>query len=141
MTISVRFAALAVVIAAALGGWATRKFYPDIQTKTEFVEKEVVKKDIVTVVKEIIRPDGTKETVTETTDKSVEKKDTKDTKVVAAPKKPDWLVGAAVFSPKFSDFSKPDYGIQVSRRVLGPAFLGGSYKTDGSFGLHIQVEF
>lgn len=126
-----------IVAVAVLSVAATKYYFPNIESKTEFVEKEVVKTDIVTVTKEVVRPDGTKEVITTTTDKSVSKSDTRNTELKMDVKS-NLLVTAGVLS-NFKD--KPEYMLGVSKRVLGPAFVGATYQTNNTYGLTVTVEF
>lgn len=111
---------------------------PETKTVQVEVEKEVVKKDVVTIVKEIVRPDGTKETTTTSTDKSTEKRDSTSSLVQTTAKK-DWLLG--VTASVLPDDLKPVYGILAQRRVLGPAFLGLGLNTNKQAILNVAIEF
>src|SRR4051812_40752593 len=108
-----------VLLGFGTGFFVSQRFYGI--TKTETVEKEVVKRDVVTVVKEVQRPDGTKETTTTSTDHSTEKRDATLISVLA-PKPPDWhaSLGAAT---SFKGL-EPIYSLQLERRILGPFSLG-----------------
>jgi len=109
--------ALALVIGAIGGFYICRTYTPRIEEKQTVVEKEVVRKDIVTVVKEITRPDGSKEIETVTTDKSQETSNKKETKQSSTVKVSDWRVGVTtyVLSPK----TEAKYNLQLDRRLLG----------------------
>jgi len=112
------------LILLALGYGVGRYVQPAKEiTKIEQVEKEVIKKDVVTVTKEVTRPDGTKETVTTTTDNSVEQKDKQFESTVSKPTEKQWLIGLGVNPIKYTE----TYSVRVDRRVLGPLFLGGQY--------------
>lgn len=107
--------------------------------KTEIQEKEVIKKDIVTVVKEITKADGTKEVVTTTTDKSIEKKDKQIESLVSKSVEKKWLIGVGVnpIAPSAT------YSARVDIRVLGPVFIGGQYirnKSDNVGLVNLTVE-
>ena len=67
------------VVALLIGFGLGSQLMPKIESKTVEIEKEVVRKDIITVIKEVVRPDGTKETTSTTTDKSKESKESKST--------------------------------------------------------------
>lgn len=112
---------------------------PQEVIKTEIQEREVVRKDIVTIVKEITKPDGTKETVTTTTDNTVERKDTKtehlETKIVEK----QWFIAAGV--ARESLVSENIYQLSVNRRILGPIYAGLSANTEKQFGLNVGMEF
>lgn len=110
--------------------------------KTKEIEKEVVKKDVITVVKEVFRPDGTKTKETIITDKSEFKKETSKEVIN---KKSSYKLGLMVGSEGFN-FNQPVYGINIEKRFLGPVFLGawGMTETEGNRirgGLSISYEF
>ncbi len=126
-----------VAVTAVLAVAGTKYYFPNIESKTEVVEKEIVRTDVVTITKEVVRPDGTKEVITTTTDKSVSKSDTRNTELKLDVKS-NLLVTAGVLS-NFRD--KPEYMLGVSKRVLGPAFVGATYQTNNTYGLTVTVEF
>lgn len=118
---------LLLLIGAAIGRYTASP----TETVKE-VEKEVVKHDVVTVTHEVKRPDGTTETEITTTDKTKESS-TKKTEVSSAAA-PNWfLVGSAT--------KDNVYGLQVNRRILGPAFVGVGATTDHIYTLNVGVEF
>lgn len=125
---------MAVVVVATAG--ITRYYFPQISTKTVVEEREVVKTDVRTVTRLVERPDGTKESVTETVDKSVSNATNKST--ATAYKRSEWLVGATA-ATKFDD--QIAYGAVVSKRVIGPFWLGLSANTDKVVGIQLQMEF
>lgn len=128
---------IATVLLATATVVIVRYYLPRIETKMEVVEKEVIKKDIVTVTKEVVKADGTKETVTTTTDNSTEKKSSKDTTISVAHSQ--WLVSLGT-SRTLSD-SSLSYSLQAQRRILGPMFVGGTIDTKGTFGINVGMEF
>ena len=109
-------------------------------TKVEVQEREVIKKDVVTVVKEVTRPDGSKETTTTTTDKSTEKKDKEAESIVSKPVEKQWFVTAGA-SKDLSDFEKTIYQAGVNRRILGPIYVGIQANTNQEIGINIGMEF
>lgn len=127
-----------VVCAAclALGLYLGKTMFATVETKE--VQKEVVRKDIVTVVKEVVRPDGTKETETISTDKSVEKSD-KTVVMSAVNAAPNWFISASLERNSLDGPSV--YGVQVERRILGPFSLGVRVNTEKTVGLVIGMEF
>ncbi len=132
---------LLIALGSGLLIGAAGMFYlnkPD--TKSVQTEKETAttKKDIVTIVKEVTRADGTKEVVTTTTDKSTEKKDTSSSLVVQTAKA-NWLVGVSASASL--DRLAPVYGIHAQRRVLGPAFVGIGLNTNKEALLSVAIEF
>jgi len=139
-------AAIAMLLCLLIGYGGGRYAQPaKVITKTETVEKEkiVTNDNVVTVVKEIDRPDGTKEKTTETVDKSTITNDTdtttKTTKDVER-KTLDWKVGALA-KPDFSDHLKPTYGIQIERRVIGSIYVGGAMTTNREFFASVGILF
>lgn len=96
------------------------------------VEKEVVRKDVITRIVEVERPDGTKGKVTVITDKSTEKS-SKSVDVTVAPKQ--WLVGA------YYKVNNPAYGLAVNRRIIGPVFLNVSADTGLNLTVGLGMEF
>lgn len=126
---------LVVLVAVASAG-ITRYFFPQVEFKNVETTKEVVHNDIKTIIKTIERPDGTKETVEETTDKSIKKESSKNSTIIAT--KNQWMfdVGAR------TNFSREVYyDLQVQRRILGPFFIGAKASTDKTVGLSIGMEF
>jgi hypothetical protein len=109
-------------------------------TKIEVEEKEVIRKDIQTIIKEVVRPDGTKETTTTTTDNSVEKKDRKSETLVQKQAEKQWLISAGASRASFTQ-QDTLYQVMAQRRVLGPVFAGVSVSTDKQVGLVLTAEF
>lgn len=134
---------LAILLVATYSGG--RYLQPaKIETKTKIVEKEVIveRKNVVTVIKEVKRPDGTVETETRTEDKSetTGKKDSdSSSSSVVTNNKPQWRAGALVGM----DFrtNQTTYGALVERRILGPASLGVYGTTNQNVGLSLSLEF
>ena len=131
-------AGLALLAAGFLGG---RYLTPPKEiTKVEVQEKEVIKKDIVTVTKEVTRPDGSKEVVTTTTDTSVEKKDKQLESIISKPVEKQWFITAGA-SKDLSAFEKTIYQASVNRRILGPLYLGIQANTNQEIGINVGMEF
>lgn len=127
---------LAATVAVSVAG--TKYLWPNVQTKTEVVEHETVRKDVVTVVKEVVRPDGTKESTTTIVDRSKETSDSKSTEIKIAAR-PQWFFQVGAITKSLTD--KPDYSLGINRRILGPLFIGANYTTNNNFGLTIGMEF
>jgi hypothetical protein len=106
-------------------------------SKTVEVEKEVVRTDVVTVVKTIERKDGTKETTSTTTDKSVAKKDSTSTVAVV----PRSQYHVSVSGSRSLDDSNIVYGLQIEKSFIGPLSLGVRVQTDKQIGLVVGYEF
>ena len=139
---------LAVAVALLIGYAFGRYGQPakvQIQTQTVVKEVETVKHDTVTVTKEIKEPNGTVETDTVVTNKDVDttqiQSDSKTTETITN-QKPQWKLGV-LGGYNLQDL-RPDYGVSVDRRVLGPIFLGVIGHTDtthSSVLLHLSMEF
>lgn len=100
--------------------------------QVEVKQVETVKKDVVTIVKEIERPDGTKEKQTTIVDKSKEstKTDTSTKKVEL-----QYLVGVSY------NISNNSYKIDASRRLFGPVFGTVEASTNGNLFVGVKYEF
>lgn len=120
-----------VLLGTLFGAYQYGKSQANTIVQIQEQEKIVEKRDVVTVVKEVVRPDGTKETVTTTEDKSVV--NTKREKEVIT-KKADWFVAAGVTYDR-------EYSFEVNRRVLGDIFVGAFGTTDQQVGVKIGIEF
>lgn len=126
------------LVVAALAVTATKRFYPTIDTKVTVQEKEVVRKDVQTVIKEIVKPDGSKETVTTIVDKSKESS-TKQSEVIVN-KKNDWFVAAGA-EARLNNLQDPIYKIEANRRILGDIFVGATVNTQGAVGVQVGFTF
>lgn len=100
--------------------------------QVEVKQVETVKKDVVTIVKEIERPDGTKEKQTTIVDKSKEstKTDTSTKKVEL-----QYLVGISY------NISNNSYKVDASRRLFGPVFGTVEASTNGNLFVGVKYEF
>lgn len=126
------------IVVAALAVSATKRMWPTIDTKVTVQEKEVIRKDVQTVIKEVVKPDGTKETVTTIVDKSKESSVKKSEEIVM--KKNDWFVAAGA-EMRLNDLQNPVYKIEANRRILGDIYLGGTVNTQGAVGVQIGFSF
>jgi len=125
---------IGLVIGSIGGCWATKKLTKP-EVRTEIQEKEIVRTDIRTVTRTVERPDGSKETVVETVDKT---KSVASKQAVVEVSKPNWSAGVAVEA----DYKlQPVYEIELNRRVLGPIFVGVSANTEAELGIRLNVEF
>lgn len=137
---NLKYVAALLLLVAVLSAALTRYYFPKVEYKSQEVIKEVVRNDIKTIVKEITRPDGTKEIVTETTDKSERTEVAKKDVVINA--KSQWLVSLTAKSA-LKD-TEVGYELSVARRQLGPFYLVGQVGQKGndiSFGAGIGYEF
>lgn len=117
----------------------TKYFWPNkaIEVKTE--TKEVVKNNIVTVVKEVKRPDGTVERTETTTDRT--KSTVKQSESIAVFKAIDWHVSASAVKKLDTGALEPHYQLQIERRIMGPIFFGANISTEKQIGITIGLEF
>jgi hypothetical protein len=122
---------IVAIVGLLIGGYAGRTLFPKVETK----EIEKIQKDIVTIVKEIVKADGTKEVVTTITDHSKENKVT-----TTVPQKVDnWHLSV---SDSKASLNSPDvYGIQIERKLMGPVSLGLRVQTDKVIGITMGVSF
>lgn len=126
---------ISVVLFAGLGYGVGRYLQP---AEIRIEEKERIKKDVVTIVKEVIKKDGSKEIVTIIEDKTVVDKSKSETVKNA---KPQWKVIGVIKNDISHLTNKPDYGIVVERRILGPVFLGAYADTKSNVGVSVGFEF
>lgn len=124
------------LICLVIGVAAGSSLFPKVKQQTVEVEKEVIQKDVQTIVKVITRPDGSKEEVTTIVDKSKENKDKTSTKIIA---KNDWHISASG-SRTFTD-SSMTYTLQVERRIIGDVFLGASINSEKQVGLVVGIDW
>ena len=107
------------------------------ETKTVEVEKEVIKRDVVTQIKVVTKPDGSKEEVTLITDRSTENKESSKSVTVA---KPDWHVSAGATVNSISD-KLPVYQLTVERRIFSDFTVGVTARSDKSAGFVVGFSF
>lgn len=125
------------VLCSFIAGAAVAKYYwPTIQQRTEIKEKEVVRNDVHVITRTVERPDGTRETITESTDKSTQRSTKQLNQQIN--KQNQWFLALSA-TTHLSEL-RPVYGAQASRRILGPFYLGAMGNTNGEFGLLIGVE-
>lgn len=120
-----------------LGYYLGHEFNPKTITKTEQIE--TVKKDILTVVKEVTKKDGTKKTIITTTDHSTEVKDTESSIVAIIPKD---KMNRISLLPQTQNFREIDsYTLSYERRLAGPLWIGINYNTKQIYGIGLGLEF
>lgn len=137
---------LLTALLIGLAGYATGRYLQPAEIITKQVEVvkeiEVVKRDVKTVIKEVVRQDGSKETIT-TIDESTRERTHKDTdtrkEVIQTAQKPQWEFG--IMTKISIDKPIPTYGAQIERRIVGPFSVGLQAWSDASIGASINVEF
>lgn len=126
---------IGIAVLAALGlGYGIGRYVQSPRIETKIEEREVIKTDVVTVIKESTNKDGTvvKETVIK--DNSVKKSDKEKSELIIT-NVPQWRINGAY------DINNRSYMLGVDRRVLGPIFIGAGYNTVGSVYVGVSVEF
>jgi len=129
-----KFSALLVAGALGLGFWMGSQF--NVRTETKVEERETVKKDVVTVIKTVTRPNGVKERTKTVVDRSKEKKDIKSVQREVVP-----LPGYRLSIAAIKSSDREIYQLSAERRLFGPYWLGISYNTVNQYGLSLGWEF
>lgn len=135
-----------ISIVLALGGYAVGRYLQPPEVVTKEVEKikevEVVKRDVKTIIKEVVRPDGSKETVTtidESTRENTRRQADTSKETTITPAKPRWKAGANVKASLTNVL--PVYGVQIERRILGPFYVGVQGWADSTVAVSVSMEF
>lgn len=131
-------ARLTFVLGAVLGALIVYNFARQVETKVEVQEKEVVKTQVQTRIVHVKAPDGTERTETVTIGTSTEQRDSRLS--LLQNKRAQYVVGVGVAAP-LADFKAPEYSLLVSRRILGPLFVGVTASTDKTVGALVHFEF
>lgn len=118
------------------GYYLARALNPEAVTQTE--DHETIKHDVVTVIKEVTRPDGTKDSTTTIIDRSKEKKDI-ESSIIAAPAKAQNRASVSALSSNFREVES--YTFSYERRLAGPLWVGAQYNTNQNYGLSLGLEF
>ncbi len=129
--------AILCLIVAVLSAAGTRFLFPKVESRNVEIEKEVVRTDTRTVTRIIERPDGTKETIVDSVDKSVKKETSSKESTVF--QKSNYIVDLSARTK--IDELQFVYELQVQKRILGPVFLGLKAGTDKSVGASVGLEF
>ncbi len=138
MQVNLKYLGIYTLVVVALSVTATKRLWPTIDTQIKVEEREVVKKDIKTIIKEQTNPDGssTKETII--VDNSKESSTKKFEQITT--KKNDWFVAAGA-EARLNGLNDPIYRLEVNRRILGDIYVGASGRTDGTVGLQVGFSF
>lgn len=124
---------IVAAIAFITGAVGVKFLFPTVQEKIVEKQVDVIQKDTVTEVREVTKPDGSRETITVIVDKSKEKKES--SKVIAIAK-PDWHLSVAAVGLK-----DRYYQLQLERRVIGEIHVGVLANTKKEIGLTIGMSF
>ena len=129
----------AIVASFIAGAVLTYQFYPQTKTVEKVVEKEVVKRDVVTVTKYLDKDGKVKKETTKKDNSTIVKdRERNTTTVVTAAAKPQWHVSVSSGTPGLQGAT---YDLNLQRRILGNVFLGGSVNTNNQYMLTIGMEF
>lgn len=101
---------------------------------------ETTKNDVVTIIKEVAKSDGTKEITTTITDKSKESRKESNLQIGPVTRKPVLNVSVLTGYGSFN-LANPYYGISVSKEVFGPITAGVFALNSGILGLSVGVNF
>ena len=140
MNLQYKIAVSVAIVLFTIGFAIGKKFTkPETVIKTEVVEKVVDHNNVVVQTKEVIRPDGTKEILTTSTDTSTHTKDFKAETTVKVDKK--YILGL-----DYTVLGTPSYDVLVGYKVLDNLFLTSSYSMnydldDKKLKLGILIEF
>lgn len=130
---NLKYAAVAVLVALATGYGIGRHLQPP-KVEEKVVTRTVEKRDIQVVTKVITKTDGTTETTTIETDKTVITDDKKsETKMQSQLYKVE-----AIAAYKSGDIL---YGASVSKKFIGDISVGAFALTNGTIGLTTGVSF
>lgn len=119
------------VASAVLGGYIENKFVG----KTVIHDTVTKDNDIVTVIKEKQNKDGTTETDTTITDHSKEQQKVVET---IAAKSPEWMIQGGV---GLTQGLATVYTASVSKRLVGPIFVGMWGTTQSTVGVSLGLFF
>jgi len=143
--------------AAAIIGILIGRFV--IKPQTEIKTKEVIKyvevfkeikqedKKVKTIIKEIVRPDGTKETITDITEDTMTDTITNRDTQLDVTKQQSVKTGSKVTIGVLAltdlrDFGRDkEYGITVAVPIFGSLYVQGLVTTDKKIGLGLAISF
>jgi hypothetical protein len=132
----IKVMAMVIVLAGGIGFFAGHKLMPTKIVETKEVQVDKVQKDIVTVVKEITLPNGEKQVVTTTTDKSIENKEISH---VSSKQPLKWHVAALVLK---SNLESPEvYAVQAEKYLTDNLSLGIQVSSNRNVGLVLGLTF
>ena len=130
------------VVAASIGAYLHFKLSsPIVLEKKAEVEKVVTKTDTRVVTKVIERPDGTKETVIESTDKTIKNEDSSKLNQVNKPKLPKTTVIATASASDLGELKRPVLGLLVEHKLLGGFGIAAGLNEKGVISLGIGFSF
>lgn len=130
MKLDIKITLLAILITAAITYYFTNKQ----NSSTVTAETEKQQNNVTTITKEIVKVDGTKETIITVVDKTKISTDKKSVTVIA--KVPQYLISANVYG-----LGVQTYALSVQKRVLPSVLAGVSVNSKRELGLVLSMEF
>lgn len=142
-------------IIVVLTSFAFGRYSTPVIVKTERVEVEKktetstddLNRHKETTTKEVVKPDGSKETTTTTTEDTSRRKDKKDTEdtqksdKTETVKSKDVVTLSALAMVSVTNPTGIDYGLHVSKPMIGPIVVGIFGFTDGRVGVSLGLQF
>ena len=145
---------IALVTLLVVAAFSIGKYSGPAETQTKEVERIVYrdrivedeKRDIDTVIRETLLPDGTKVKETTIKDRTETQRDTAteidksrmvETKIT---NRPGWRLGA-IYKPEVRGFQDGSYGVIVERRLFSEVYLGVTGASDRTLGLTVSFGF
>lgn len=130
--------AIALLVVAFVGG---RYSVPKSVTTTK-TEEDNLHKHTKTTIVDVTNPDGSKtHTITKDTDLNSDKKTMDSKETVSAGKKTNISVLASSKTPFIHPIQEIDYGVMVTRNVLGPISVGVFGFKTGALGVAAGISF
>ena len=130
MKLDIRITLLACLISALITFYFTNKQ----NSSTIIAETEKQQNNVTTVTKEIVKVDGSKETIITVVDKTKISTDKKTIAIIA--KVPQYLVSANVYG-----LGTQMYALSVQKRVLPSILAGLSVNSKRELGVVLSMEF
>ncbi len=127
---------LLMLLSAIVSASITKFYFPQIQTKTVEVTKEVTHTDIQTVTHTVTKG-GETDTTTVITDHTQHIES--DNKTAVTIKKADWMVSGLYTIDIHT--AKPIYGADIKYRLFDSLFIGGMLDTTGQPRVTLGVTF
>lgn len=125
-------------LAATIAGLLVHYYLPRIETKVVTKTETIVQNNVRTITKIIERPDGSKETVIDSVDKSTVDKTKSKTSTKFAQK--NWHISGSILT-NFKAKNVPEYQIEAQKRILGPFYIGALLSSEQKVGLVIGFEY
>lgn len=138
MDVNIKYLVVGAVLSGVAGALIQHQYDNRDIEKAISEQKTVTQTKIVTVIKEVTRPDGTVEKETTTTDNSIKKEVEKHIEESIKARNKVWLVSLGA---SLDTSGKQQYKAEVQREVLGPIFVGIYGTTGREAGLSLGLNF